>query len=145
MNKKYIKLSSNMTFAYKYIITTFFFLAFIILFASIFVNILNVELPVRVILSFFAFIFCLFMIPLVKLHFIYYNDNHTVIKGVRYSKKVVNRDIVKVKRFMFYFYRLFYKEDGEIHKVIFLPNIMHTLLKFWGKPKCIKEYELSLK
>ncbi len=127
MNKKNIKLSSNVTFAYKYILPVFFMLAFIFLLVSVFINFLNVEMPVRIVLSFFAFIFCLFMIPLVKLHFIYYNESDTIIKGTKSDKKILNKDIVEVKRFMFYFYRLFYKEDGEIKKAIFLPHI-YTIL-----------------
>jgi hypothetical protein len=85
------------------------------------------------------------MIPLIKLHFIYYNENHTIIKGLRYEKKVFNKNIIKVKRFMFYFYRLFYNEGNEIKKVIFLPHISGVLLRLWGKPKSIKQYEIILK
>jgi|GEM_PF-5060531 len=145
MDRNDIKLSSNVTFAYKYIIPTFFFLGFIILIASLFVNFLNIELSAKIVLSFFSFIFCLFMIPLIKLDFVSYNENYTMIKGFNYEKKVLNKNVVKVKRFMFYFYKLFYNERGETKKVIFLPHISGVLLRLWGKPKSIKKYETNLK
>lgn len=144
MDKKDLKLSSNVTFAYKYIIPAFFMLAFVFFLASIFFNFLNIEMPARIVLSFFSFIFCLFMIPLVKLHFIYYNERYTIIKGTKFIKKIPNKDVIKVRRFLFYFYRLFYKEDGETKNAIFLPHIIGVFLRFWGKPKSIKRYELNL-
>ena len=147
MDKKNIKLSSNVSFVYKYLIPAMFFSIFLFLFISIFVDVINVKMPVRVVLCFFSSIFCLLMIPLIRLHFIYYNENHTIIKGLHYEKKVFNKNVIKVKRFMFYFYRLFYKdnEGGEIKKVIFLPHISGVLLRLWGKPKSIKQYEIILK
>lgn len=145
MDRNDIKLSSNVTFAYKYIIPAFFFLGFMILITSLFVNFLNIELSAKIVLSFFSFIFCLFMIPLIKLNFVSYNENYTTIKGFNYEKKVLNKNVVKVKRFMFYFYKLFYNEGGETKKVIFLPHISGVLLRLWGKPKSIKQYEINLK
>ena len=144
MNKKEIKLTSNATFAYKYLFPIMFFSIFLILLFSIFVNIFNIELPVRIVLTFFSFIFCLLMLPLIKLHFIYYNESYTIIIRAKIKKKIANRDVVKVKRFMFYFYRLFYNERGVIRKAIFSPHIMGVFISFWGKPKSIKKYESAL-
>lgn len=145
MKIKNNKLSSNVTFVYKYMIPLFFLVCFLILFTSLFVNGLNIELPARIVLCFFAFLFCLFMIPLIKLQFISYNEHYTTIIGFKSKKKVYNKDVVKVKRYLFYFYRLFFKEDGEIKKVMFLPHIIGVFLRFFGKPKSIKEYEQYLK
>jgi len=146
MDKKDIKLSSNLTFIYKYIITTFFYLTSIVLICSLFFdfNFLNIYMAARVLLSFFSLIFCLTVIPLTRLHFISYNESYTVIKGCRSKKKVSNKDIVVVKRFMFYFYRVFYKENGSVKKAIFMPNIIDVFCKFWSKPKSIKKYELNI-
>ena len=146
MDKKDIKLSSNLTFIYKYIITTFFYLTSIVLICSLFFdfNFLNIYMAARVLLSFFSLIFCLTVIPLTRLHFISYNESYTVIKGCRSKKKVSNKDVIVVKRFMFYFYRVFYKENGSVKKAIFMPNIIDVFCKFWSKPKSIKRYELNI-
>lgn len=145
MDNKDIKLSSNLTFVYKYIITTFFYLISIVLICSLFFDFdfLNMHMTARVFLSFFMLIYCLILIPLTRLHFIYYNESHTEIKGCRSKKKVSNRDVIAVKRFMFYFYRVFYKENGILKKAIFMPHII-AIYRFWGKPKSIKKYELNI-
>ena len=145
MDNKDIKLSSNLTFVYKYIITTFVYLTSIVLICSLFFDFdfLNIYMSARVFLSFFSLIFCLTVIPLTRLHFISYNDSYTVIKGYRSKKNVSNNDIVAVKRFMFYFYRVSYKENGIVKKAIFMPHII-AIYKFWSKPKSIKRYELNI-
>jgi len=143
MDKKDIKLSSKVTFVYKYIIPTFFYLTSVILICSLFFNFLNIYMTARVILSFSSLVFCLFTIPLIRLHFISYNESHTIIKGFRIRKEVSNKNVVVVKRFMFYFYRVSYKENGIIKKAIFMPHII-AIYKFFGKPKSIKRYELNI-
>jgi len=145
MDNKDIKLSSNVTFVYKYIITTFLYLISITLICSLFFDFdfLNMHMTARVFFSFFSLIFCLTVIPLTRLHFISYNESYTVIIGCRSKKKVSNKDIVGVKRFMFYFYRVFYKENGTVKKAIFMPHIL-AIYKFWGKPKSIIKYELNI-
>lgn len=146
MDNKDIKLSSNLTFVYKYIITTFVYLTSIVLICSLFFDFdfLNIYMTARVFLSFFSLIFCLTVIPLTRLHFISYNENCTEIKGFRSEKNVSNKDVVVVKRFMFYFYRIFYKENGSVKKAIFMPHIIGVFCNFLGKPKSIKRYELHI-
>ncbi len=58
---------------------------------------------------------------------------------------MANKNVLKVKRFMFYFYRVFYNENGNTKKAIFMPHIIGVFLRFWGKPKSIKRYELNIK
>lgn len=144
MNKINIKLSSNVTFVYKYLIPIMFFSVFLVLIISLFVNILGIELGARIVLTFISFLFCLFMLPLLKLNFISYNEAYTLIKSYKQTKKVPNKNVIKVKRFMFYFYRLFYTEKNEIKKALFLPHIIGVFIRFWGKPKSIKKYEINI-
>jgi hypothetical protein len=145
MSNRKIKLSSNATFFYKYFIPLFFGLSFVIFGLSIPIDFLNLELSVRVSLSFFSFVFCLFMIPLINLHFVSYNDRMTIIKGFKKEQRITNKQILKVKRFMFYFYRIIYKVQGKTKKVIFLPHIFGVFVRFGGKPKSIAKYELLIK
>lgn len=144
MNTYIIKLSSNVTFVYKYIIPAFFFLATIIVICSFFYNFLNIDLFSRIFIAILLFVFCLFMIPLINLHFISYNENLTIIKGFKETKSVSNKDVIKVKRFMFYFYRVFYFENDKVKKSIFMPHTIGVFFRFWGKPKSIKKYELNI-
>lgn len=145
MKNNKMKLSSNLTFIYKYIIPYIFFCIFGVLLISVFIKILNIDLPIRILLSFFAFLFCLFMIPLVRLRFISYDEKDTFIKGFKENVTVSNTSVIKVKRFLFYFYRLFYKTNGKIEKVIFLPHIVGVFIRFLGKPRSIKAYESYIK
>ena len=139
------KISSNVTFVYKYIIPSLVIMITLVLLSSFFVDFLKLEVAARVFLLFFAFIFCLLMIPLIRLHFIYYNNKFTFIKGLKVNKKISNRDVVKVKRFMVYFYRLFYLENEIIKKAIFMPHIQEMLVHFLGKPESIRKYESKIK
>lgn len=144
MGTKQIRLSSNLTFAYKYIIPTIFFLGFTFCIVSVFIDYLNIELGGRITLSFFTLIFSLLMIPLVQLQFIYFDNEYTIIEGKRQRHSIPNKNIVKVKRFIFYFYRLHYKKNGKIKKAIFLPQIPDVLICIWCKPKSIKKYESKI-
>ena len=145
MSNRNIKLSSNSTYFYKYLIPSFFGSSLIIFSLSIPIDFLNLEISARILLSLFSFIFCLFMIPLINLHFVFYNDRITILKGFKREKKINNDQILKVKRFMFYFYRIFYIDQGKTKTIIFMPHIFGAFMRFGGKPKSITKYELLIK
>lgn len=63
---------------------------------------------------------------------------------MRGVKTIRNNDVVKVKRFMIYFYRLFYMEGDKLHKALFLPHILGVFVGVFGRPKSIKKYELHI-
>ncbi len=145
MSNRKSKLSSNLTFFYKYLIPSFFGVSLIIFGLSIPIDFLNLEISVRILLFLFSFVFCLFMIPLINLHFVFYNERKTIIRGFKKEKSINNNQILKVKRFMFYFYRIFYNDQGKTKTILFMPHISGVFMRFGGKPKSITKYELFIK
>ncbi len=145
MKNKFKKLSSRVSFFYKYVIPIIFISVFLILFSSLFYETINIDIGARVVLSFMSFIFCLTTIPLIQLKFIKYNRKTTVIKGLGYCYEVENKEVLKIRRFLIYFYQIAYRREGRKQTAMFMPHISGMFLSLFFKPKSIKEYESCIK
>lgn len=134
------KLSSRLTFIYKYFVITFFTLIFFFLTISLSFHLIQLEKSVVIVLMFFTFLFILSAIPLVKLKFISYNNSFTRIKGFRNELIIPNKQVKNIKRYMFYFYKLTYN-NGIDRSIIFMPHISEIMINIIGKPRSVKKYQ----
>lgn len=145
MKNKLKRLSSNVTVIYKYLIPAFFLMVLMLMISNLVIGFINIDKSSAIALTFFSFIFCLIVYPLTKLKTIFYDENHTFIHSGKKIKKILNNNIQDVRRYLFYFYRVFYYENSLLKKTFFLPHITGVFIRFWGKPKSIKKYKEIIK
>ncbi len=135
------KLSSRLTFAYKYFVITFFTIILIFLVFSLYFQFTSIEKPVLLVLIFFSILFILLAIPLVKLKYVSYDKSVTCIKGFRNELIIQNKQVKTIKRYMLYFYKITYNMHGKDRCILFLPHIGEVMISIIGKPKSIRKYQ----
>lgn len=137
------ELSSRVTFLYKYIIPIGFLLFTVGLNIVYLIDksILGESiLPFNVLLFFTVF----FLIPLIRLKKVYYDNKRLYISN--YIDDDVFRliDVMKIKRHLIYFYKIYYKQGNDLKTLIFMPHINEAVIIFI-KPNSVKVFEKRLK
>lgn len=138
------RLSSRITFVYKYVLPLFNLFIVIVCGIGVFMNLDEIELmmPFFLGLSFF-FILQLLYIPLFELKDIYYNEDVTLIIKKGKISRYYNSDIKRIKRYCLYFFRVEFK-DRTKKKILFLPRLSEVFFGFRFGPKSIKKYKSIL-
>ncbi|OPZ31388.1 MAG: hypothetical protein BWZ00_00580 [Bacteroidetes bacterium ADurb.BinA174] len=140
-----IRLSSKITFLYKYVLPLLNLC--LILFCCIkgIINIGNVEKMMPFLIGFIFFLIMqISLLPLLKIQNVFYNDGVTIIQGFKKKEVLKNHEIKEIKRHLFFFYKI-EMLNNELKRVLFFPHLSETILKFGLKPKSIKCYEEVIK
>lgn len=136
-----IRLSSKLTFIYKYLIPGVFTLLTIALLFNLFLNFFPQKntgdtLPMFCSILFITGIFHFFLLPLKHIH---YNKKWLFTKGFK-SEKISNRNVLGVKRHLFLFFKIkYFDENKNILSIKFLPSINQSLMGLIT-PETIKQY-----
>lgn len=139
------RLSSRITFLYKYILPLLNICIIIVCCIGVIINMVNVEKMMPFLVGFIFFLIIqIILLPLLKLRDVFYNEEITIIQDCKKRKVFKNYEIKRIKRHFFYFYIIEFLND-ELKKVLFFPHISGVFLKFGFKPKSIKHYEELLK
>lgn len=138
------RLSSKLTVLYKCVIPSFFLLIVMICGIGVIINFEDTERVMPFALNFFGFLLLLFLcVPLFKLNDIYYNEDFTIVINKGKMKRYKNSEIKLVKRYLFYFFRIEFK-DPTTKKILFFPHISEVFFGFKFVPKSIKKYRSFL-
>jgi hypothetical protein len=138
------RLSSRITFFYKYVLPLFNLFIIIVCGIGVLKNLDEIELlmPFFLGLSFFFFLQILY-IPLFKLKDIYYNEDVTLIINKGKIDRYYHSDIKRIKRYCFYFFRVEFNDTTK-EKILFLPRLSEVFFGFNFIPKSIKSYRTLL-
>lgn len=142
-NNTSIKVSSNLTFFFKFILPTFFILIFFgFIVGSVFF------FPTKhntfyIAFSFFLLVIAILGVKLFSLKEVSYNTE-VCINNYSNKKYVDFKDIIKVKRFLLYFYKLEYNSASEKKSILFIPNVFDIYMNFFN-PQSIIKFKEELK
>lgn len=140
-NNTSIKISSNLTFFFKFILPTFFILIFFgFIVGSVFF------FPAKhntfyVAFSIFLLITVLLSVKLFSLKKVSYNTE--VCINNYFNKEYIDfKDIIKVERLLLYFYKLEYNSGSEKKSLLFIPNIFDVYMNFFNPQSIIRFNEV---
>lgn len=139
MKKK--KLSSNITVIYKFIIPIGLLVLMMGLNLALIFNTGFISKETLIPLDVFFCFFSLFLIPLIKLKKVEYDNKYLYVSNYYKQYRITNKNIKKVKRHLIYFYKITYYQNGIKKSMIFLPHINEVFFSFFSKPRSIKEFE----
>jgi len=142
----YTYLSSNVTIIYKFIFPITYLLFFVFFVIASFTFFPKEHFSLYISFGSFLFI-CLFLnMPLLYLKKIYYSETHIYIDNYKVVTKLDINQIVSIKSFLVYFYKLTYLNDkNKYKKVIFIPHISEKMAALMGMPKSIIKFIEKIK
>ena len=136
------RLSSNLTFPYKYIVPL------IPIGLAIFINLtINKEtnqgylIPLNLLLLIF---FLIAYLPLKDLKKVEYDENYLITSNFISIDKFRLKDVIQVNRWMFYFYKVTVKKENEITIIKFLAPAHERIFRPFRKLNSIIEFEKKI-
>jgi len=137
------RLSSILTFPYKYIVPL------VPIGLAIFVNLVidkesnkGYFIPVNL---FFLIFFLIPFIQLKNIKKVEYNKNNLIISNFFKTEIYQLKDVTEVKRWFFYFYKIYVKTNEGIRKIQFIPSINERMIRPFKKLDSIIEFEKRIK
>jgi len=137
------RLSSILTFPYKFIVPLIPVVLGIIVNLKIEKDI-NQGYFIPLNLFFILFFFAVFL-PLKNLKKIEYDENNLLISNFINIEKISLKDVIQVKRWLFYFYKISVKSDNHIKKITILSPARERIIRPFGKLDSILEFEKNIK
>lgn len=141
----YTYLSSRATPFYKFIPVLFFTITSLFILGSItFLPKKHVELYLP--FSIFLVIFTVSLSPLLFIKKVYYSNDLLYLSNYNKKSIIEVHNVKEVKMFLFYFYKIIYKDNSNRTKsVIFIPHIFEKLSNPFGSLDSIKQFKKLLK
>ena len=137
------RLSSFLTFPYKYIVPL------VPIEIAIFVNLIidkdsnkGYFIPLNL---FFLIFFLIPFLQLKNLKKVEYNKSNLIISNFFKIETFQLKDVIEVKRWFFYFYKIYVKTNEGIRKIQFMPSINERIIRPFKKLDSIIKFEQKIK
>lgn len=138
------RLSSKITFLYKYILPLFNICIIIVCCIGVITSIDDVDKMMPFLIGFIFFLIIqIIILPLLKLRDVFYNEEITIIQDCKKKEVFKNYQIKRIRRHLFYFY-IIEIENDELKRVLLLPHLSEVLFGFKFVPESIQKYQSFL-
>ena len=133
--------SSSITYLYKKVIPSIYFLVVSLFWISLYTIIPEKYFDGMLILGFIFLFSLLALVPLIRLKKVYYDNDYTYISNYSTTIKVKHEELVSIKRYIFYFYKLSYRKNESIYSVIFITSLYEKMGVSLCVPKSIIKFK----
>ena len=138
-----ITLSSRVTVLYKLILPIFWIAVTLLIWVAAIALMGDPDAEALLVIgAIFTGFFVLFLLPPMFVNKVSYDDNYMYACNYRNTKKIPLDSVKKVRRWMFYFYRIDYRDDtGRDTNVLLLPSFTQRLEAMMGMPANLELFE----
>ena len=137
-----IVLSSRITLMYKLVLPIFFGLATLLVWVGAIALYDKPDGNAMIVVGLFFTGFMALMTPPMFINKVSYDDEYLHTYNYLKKKKIPLSNVIKVHRWMFYFYKISYtNETGEKKGILLLPSFVQRLEAMMGMPANLEEFE----
>lgn len=140
-------LSSRVTVLYKLILPIFWIVVTLLIWVMAIALQGEPDAEALVVIgAIFTGLFLFLMLPPMFVNKVSYDDNNMYINNFRNEKSIPLQQVYQVDRWMFYFYRICYKDkQGNDKSVLLLPSFLQRIEAMMGMPANLEEFEDVIK